>query len=183
MGLMTAIDGTGQQTSLAYIPTAADAVNFFANITDASGNVTTTVAQQAAAFNSYVDGNKYLSYRRGQFTERNAVTTPRNNQLDMRLSEDINFKLSGKTRTLTFSFDIINLTNLLNSEWGYYYYSPDTYNSMSSIGLSVSKAGVPVSTTSAGSNPIYKWSDPGTLYAVDQFASRYQMQMGLRYTF
>ena len=175
MGLMTAIDGTGQQTSLAYIPKKGETASFFASDVISQG--------QATAFDAYIDGNKYLSSRRGQFTERNAVTTPWNNQLDLRLSEDVNFKIADKTRTLTFTFDIINLSNLINSSWGYYYYSPDTFNSMSSIGLTVSKAGVPVSTTSAGSNPIYKWSDPGTQYAVDQFASRYQMQMGLRYTF
>ena len=181
---MTAIDGTGQQTSLAYIPTASDAVNFFADIKDANGNVTSSAASQANAFNNYINANKYLSSRRGQFTERNGTRTPWNNQLDMRLSEDVNFKVAGKTRTLTFTLDVINLSNLLNSVWGYYYYSPDTYNSMSSIGLSVSKAGVPVSAANpTGANPVYKWSDPGTPYAIDQFASRYQMQMGIRYTF
>ena len=168
-GLMQAIDGTGQQTSLVYIPTKSDMTNFFASDVVSQG--------QAAAFNNYIDGNKYLSSRRGQFTERNGTTTPWNNQLDFRFSEDYNFKLNGKTRSITFTYDIVNLSNLLNSNWGYYYYSPDTYNSMSSVGLKLKTAGSPTA------NPVYTWSDPGTPYAVDQFASRYQMQMGLRYTF
>ena len=163
------IDGTGQQISLVYIPTKDEATKFFASDAASQG--------QAAAFNAYIDANKYLSSRRGQFTERNGARTPWNNKLDFRYALDFNLPIKGKTRSFTFTYDIVNLSNLLNSNWGYVYYSPDTYNSTSSVGLSVVKAGTP------SAYPVYKWSDPGTPYAVDLFASRFQMQMGLRYTF
>ena len=168
-GIIAAYDGTGQQTSLVYIPTKAEMSSFFASDAAAQG--------QAAAFNNYIDANKYLSSRRGQFTERNGANTPWNNQLDFRYALDVNFKISGKPRSFSFTYDIVNLSNLLNSNWGYYYYSPDTYNSMSSVGIKIAKNG------SKTANPVYSWSDPGTPYAIDQFASRYQMQLGLRFTF
>ena len=163
------IDGTGQQISLVYIPTKDEATKFFASDAASQG--------QAAAFNAYIDANKYLSSRRGQFTERNGARTPWNNKLDFRYALDFNLPIKGKTRSFTFTYDIVNLSNLLNSNWGYVYYSPDTYNSTSSVGLKVVKAGTP------SAYPVYSWSDPGTPYAVDLFASRFQMQMGLRYTF
>ncbi len=168
-GIIAAYDGTGQQTSLVYIPTKAEMSSFFASDVTSQG--------QAVAFNNYIDANKYLSSRRGQYTERNGARTPWNNQLDFRYALDVNFKVNGKPRSFTFTYDIVNLSNLLNSNWGYYYYSPDTYNSMSAVGLKIAKNGSPTA------NPVYSWTDPGTPYAIDQFASRYQMQMGLRYTF
>lgn len=161
----TTFDGTGQSQSLVYIPTRADLSKFFADAT------------QAAAFDNYVEADKYLRTRRGDFTERNGGRTPWNTQLDFRFTHDLNMSVNGKTHTLTFTFDIVNLTNLLNSNWGKSYFSPNTFNSMSSIGL---KVAVP---PTVGAYPLYTWSNPGLPYSVDLFSSRYQMQAGLRYTF
>lgn len=172
-GLVNAtIDGTGQQVSLAYIPTTGEAANFFADI--AGGK---TAAQQAADFNSYIDGNKYLSTRRGGFTERNGGRTPWNTQMDFRFSQDFNFKAGSHKHTITFTYDIANVTNLINKNWGWQYFSPNTFNSTSSVGLKLVKAGSPTA------YPVYTWSDPGQPYSIDYFASRFQMQFGLRYSF
>jgi hypothetical protein len=166
------IDGTGQQVSLAYIPNKGETVNFFADV--AGGK---TAAQQATEFDTYIDGNKYLSSRRGSFTERNGGRTPWNTQLDFRFSQDFNFKAGKHTHTITFTYDIVNLTNLLNKDWGKQYFSPNTFNSMASIGLKSKQAGGPTS------YPVYTWTDPGTPYSIDYFGSRFQMQFGLRYSF
>lgn len=165
------IDGTGQQVSLVYIPNKDEAANFFA---DAGGGE--SAAQQAAKFNAYIDGDKYLKSRRGGFTERNGGRTPWNTQLDFRFSQDYNFKAGKHVHTITFTYDIINLTNLLNKSWGTQYFSPNTFNSMASVGLKQVKAGTPTS------YPVYTWSDPGRPYAIDYFGSRFQMQFGLRYS-
>ncbi|WP_118976956.1 TonB-dependent receptor [Taibaiella koreensis] len=166
------IDGTGQQVSLVYIPTKDDAVHFF---NDISGGESAT--QQAAQFNAFIDGNKYLSSRRGNFTERNGGRTPWNTQLDFRFSQDFNLNVGKKVHTITFTYDIMNLTNLLNKSWGWQYFSPNTFNSMASVGLKQTKAGSPTA------YPVYTWSDPGMPYSIDYFASRFQMQFGLRYSF
>jgi len=177
-GIIAVIDGTGQQTSLVYIPTKAEEGTFFTNAT------------QQAAFDAYVDGNKYLSSRRGNFTERNGARTPWNNQADFRFTQDYNFLSKGKTRTLSFTFDIVNLTNLIDKNWGWVYYSPDTYNSLSPIGLKIKASSSPTTV-----NPTYSFTNPNTSnlpstsgavghsYSIDPFASRFQMQAGLRYTF
>lgn len=164
----TNVNGTGQQQSLVYIPNKGETIKFFAN------------QATADAFDAYVDGNKYLSSRRGQFTERNAAHTPWNVQLDYRFSQDVNFKVKGKPHTFTFTYDIINLTNLINKDWGMVYFSPNTFNSMSDVGLTQTAAGSPTA------YPKYSWSPAVTStppYSIDLFASRFQMQAGLRYTF
>jgi len=169
------IDGTGQQLSLAYIPKVGETVNFFKD------NSSMTAVQQAALFDQFIDNDKYLKTRRGNFTERNGARTPWNNDADFRLTQDFNFKNGKKVQTITFTFDIINLTNLLSKNWGKYYYSPNTYNSTSSVGLAALPA--PSFANAPTSYPQYTFTNPGVPYAVDPFTSRYQMQFGLRYSF
>jgi len=66
----------------------------------------------------------------------------------------------------------------LNKDWGVQYFSPNTFNSMASVGLKVEKAGT------ATTYPTYSFDQKNvTSYAKDFFASRYQMQLGLRYSF
>ncbi|KAA2244467.1 TonB-dependent receptor [Chitinophaga agrisoli] len=172
--LNATVQNTPQQVSLAYIPNKGETVNFFNDIANGP-----TAAQQAAAFDSYIDKDKYLSSRRGQFTERNGGRTPWNTQADFRFSQDLNLKAGKRTHTITLTYDIVNLTNLLNKNWGIQYFSSNTFNSTASVGLK--SAGKVVNP--ATDFPKYTWSDPGTPYSKDFFASRYQMQLGLRYSF
>jgi hypothetical protein len=170
---------TPQQVSLAYIPAKGETVNFFAPVLDESGNVVTSPQQQADAFDKYINSNKYLSSRRGNFTERNEGRTPWNTNADFHFAQDVHFY--GKhdaVRTLTLSLDVMNLTNLVNPNWGKVYFSPNTYNSTASIGL---QPYIPA--RSSQGYPLYQFTNPGTPYSIDPFASRWQMQVGGRYTF
>lgn len=176
----TAINGTGQQVNLAYIPNAGETIKFFSTTP-----TTPTATQQAQsnAFDAFIDADNYLKTRRGQFTERNAARTPWNTQADFRFSQDFNFGPEKHKQTITFTYDIINLTALLNKAWGHYYFSPNTFNSTSSVGLSRVTAATPSFANAATTYPVYTFRDPGVPYAVDPFASRWQMQFGLRYSF
>jgi hypothetical protein len=179
----SAIDGTGQQLSLAYIPKKGETVNFFSDIPATPTTPAQTAAQQAAAFDAFIDKSKYLSSRRGDFTTRNAAFTPWNNQLDFRFAQDFKFGNGKHKQVITFTYDIVNLTNLLNKNWGQYYFSANTFNSTANIGLTPVKAGTPTFPNAATTYPKYTFADPGLPYSVDLFASRWQMQFGLRYAF
>lgn len=172
----TAIGSTGQQVSLVYVPKVGETVNFFSDIAGGA-----TAAQQAANFDAFIDKNDYLKTRRGQYTERNAAFTPWNNDLDFRFTQDFKFGSGKHKQMITFTYDIINLTNLLNKDWGHYYFSPNTFNSTSSIGLSAKTT--PSFGTASTTYPKYTFQDPGVPYSVDLFSSRWQMQFGVRYTF
>jgi hypothetical protein len=166
------INGTGQSVSLVYIPQVGETSKFFAN--NATG------IAQAAEFDALINSNSYLSKRRGNFTERNGARTPWNIQGDFRFSQDFLINSGAHKHTLTFTYDIINLTNMLNKDWGIQYFSPNTFNSMASIGLSTTTGG----TGSATTYPTYTFAQKDvTTYSKDFFGSRYQMQLGLRYSF
>jgi Carboxypeptidase regulatory-like domain len=170
------VQNTPQQVSLAYIPNQGEAVNFFQTYTDASHNVV-TAKSQADAFNAFIDHDKYLSSRRGTFTERNGARTPWNTTADFHFSQDIGVGRRSN-QVITLSWDIVNVTNLLDKDWGHLFFSPNTYNSTASVGL------VPYipAQTSQG-YPVFKYQDPGKPYSVDFMNSRWQMQMGVRYSF
>lgn len=170
------IQGTGQQVSLAYIPKPEEASAFFqtGNITLSNGTVVyKTAGDQAEEFYKYIRSVPYLRSHEGQFTQRNAAHTPWNTDADLRVSQT--FVISG-THSITITYDIFNVTALLNKNWGRVYYASDLFNSTASIGLR------PTGVTSGG-YPIYIWEQPSVPYQTDLTASRWQMQLGLRYSF
>lgn len=154
-------DGSGAN-DLIYVPTSAEIQNM-----NFSG------AGQADAFDKFISQDKYLSDRRGQYAERYGVLSPWRGKWDMKILQDFNFKVSSaseKMNTIQFSIDILNLTNLLNSDWGLV----QTPVSIQPIGVSV-----------AGNSPTYTFNGTQTkTFAYDaSLASRWQMQFGIRYIF
>lgn len=174
------VTNSGQQLDLAYIPASQNEVIW----TDAKG-VALSAADQAAMYNSfsgYVKGDNYLKNRVGQFTERNAARTPWNIQADLRLMQDIRFKTSAtKYHVLQITFDIVNFTNLLNAAWGRVYFVPNTNNNSVNFGLTPQGTKVD---TDGQLKYMYNFVAPTTnLYSIDQLASRWQGQLGVRYSF
>ncbi|WEK35896.1 MAG: carboxypeptidase regulatory-like domain-containing protein [Candidatus Pseudobacter hemicellulosilyticus] len=171
------IQGLSQQVSLVYIPERDQAVNYFRDYTEAGQTI--TAAAQAQAFNSYIDNNKYLSGRRGSFTERNGGRTPWNVQTDLHLAQEFHFSKDPGAHFITITLDVLNVANLLNSNWGKVYFSPNTFNSTASTGLTPE---FPAQQNPAN-YPVYRFADPGTPYSIDFFSSRTQLQLGVRYSF
>lgn len=166
--------GTGQAAGLMYMP---DNVALFA---PAGATPTAAQAQNFADYKAFVAENPYLQSRLGKFTERNGDITPANTTADFRILHQINFGKKEK-QNVQLSFDIFNLTNLLNPKWGWSYFVPNTFNSTASTGLAV--AGKNDVKADPSASPYFKWSNPGKPYQVDQVSSRFQMQLGLRYSF
>ncbi|MPS66066.1 MAG: TonB-dependent receptor [Chryseobacterium sp.] len=175
------IANTGQAAGLAYIfKDAAEAAKYIVPIKDGAGNVIVTAQRQISDYENFINGNKYLSSRRGTFTERNGDFTPWNIQADFRIMDEI--RLSQKSKnTIQISLSIINLTNLLNKNWGKVYFVPNTFNSTASVGLT--KVGNVAAGQPGAGDPTYNFTTPGLPYTIDQFASRFQAQLGIRYNF
>ncbi|MDQ1095092.1 MULTISPECIES: TonB-dependent receptor [Chryseobacterium] len=175
------IANSGQAAGLAYIfKDAAEAAKYIAPIKDASGNILVTTAQQVADYENFINGNEYLSSRRGKFTERNGDFTPWNIQADFRIMDEIRLSQKNKSN-LQISLSIINLTNLLNKDWGKVYFVPNTFNSTASVGLT--KVGNVATGQPGAGDPTYNFKTPNLPYTIDQFASRFQAQLGVRYNF
>ncbi|MBO2012865.1 TonB-dependent receptor [Hymenobacter negativus] len=195
--------GNGQQNvQLAYIPASASDITLVnkgaAPITTANPNGYGLDASgaQYAALSSFIDGDSYLKTRRGAYAERNAGRTPWNNQADIRLMVEAKLGnlepneagIAPKGHTIQISLDIINFGNLLNKDWGRQYFVPNTFNStvgtgLTQVGFADAAGNVQANYSAATFNkPAFTYGTPAT-YSIDQLASRWQGQLGLRYSF
>ncbi|MFT2010063.1 TonB-dependent receptor [Pontibacter sp. 13R65] len=158
--------------SLMYIPRDASEITF-------SG----TEAEQAAQWsrlNSFIESQEYLRTRRGQYAERNAARTPFTHQFDLKIIQDIFTNVGGKRNTLQLSFDVLNVGNLLNKNWGERTGFGGSYwdNNFSVLDL----------VEFNGNTPVYKYSlsDNARPYTISDdplSGSRWVGQVGLRYIF
>jgi len=109
-------NGDGQTANdLLYIPRDTSEMNFVAFT--ASGK-TFTAADQAAAFEQYIQADSYLSAHRGEYAERGAVFLPMVQRMDLSLSQDIFHSIKGMRHSGQIRLDITNFGNLLNHRWG-----------------------------------------------------------------
>ena len=157
------INGDGSSLNdLIYIPTSSEI-----------GEMQFAEAGQAEALNAYIAQDDYLSDRRGEYAERYGATAPWRGRFDFKLLQDFNFKVSeNRTNTLQFSMDVLNLGNLISSDWGLI----QQPNNVQPIGVTVD----PVT-----SEPTYSFNPELTeTFGYDaSLASRWQIQFGLRYIF
>lgn len=70
--------------------------------------------------------------------------------------------------------DVMNLTNLINQEWGKTYFVSNAFNSTSSVGLTRTNSGL--------ADPRFTFKAPNTPYTIDRIGSSWQVQVGLRVT-
>jgi len=136
-----------------------------------------TAQEQWNALDAFIESNKYLKSRRGNYVERNG---DRGNSwshvVDFKLIQDINICNCNESKSLQFTMDIFNLTNLLNKNWGVRKYVPN----FGEIEL--------LNTVTAAPNPVFNFN-PAVLDNLEQIddqgiqSSRWQIRVGLRYSF
>ena len=159
-------DGIPQNNDLLYVPNNASEIVF-----DESNGV--SAADQWASLDSYIKQDDYLSGRRGQYAERNGAVSEWFTQIDFRLLQDFYLNTGGTRHALQLSIDILNIGNLISSDWGVRTI-PQNVSPLSYKG------------TNAEGDPTFSYSNPGltnTFINDNGLISRWQMQIGLRYLF
>lgn len=178
--------GNAANTNLPYIPKDQNDINL-ANKTNSDGSIY-TAAQQWTDLNNFISGDKYLKTRRGQYAERNALHTPWNHELDLKLMHEFRLSKTDKSKSLQLSIDIFNVLNLLNNDWGHISFVTNvnnyTVNLLTFVNDATNKApGKP----SSGYLPTFNFNKPtgvnGQYYTVDPINSRWQGQFGIKYNF
>ncbi len=163
----------GTANDLIYIPRNLSEITF--QQFTASGT-TFTVAQQAAAWEAFVAQDRYLRNHKGGIVERGAVFMPMFTRMDLSLTQDVTQMIGGKRHTIEFRMDILNFTNMFNSDWG------RSYSFVSTQPL------VPAGTNASGV-PIFRMRNIGTNLLSRSFQRNtgvgdvYRIQFGARYIF
>ena len=104
---------------LLFVPLKGSDVRFSPlTITIPGGTRTFTEAEQQAAFEAFIAQDPYLSTRRGQYAERNALALPFLHRFDLSVAQDVFVKIGGKRNAFQIRADILNFGNMLNNEWG-----------------------------------------------------------------
>ena len=108
---MTANDmnGDGYNYDLIYIPTDEQVANKeFRFVSE----------DDAARFMDYVHADKYLSKNQGKYAESYSVYSPWVHRIDFSYKHDFKIKAGNSMNTLQLCFDVKNVLNLFNSNWG-----------------------------------------------------------------
>jgi hypothetical protein len=162
---------TGSFSALAYIPATFEEAQLIDD-----GDV--SAAAQWAALDAYIESNDYLSTRRGKFAERNADRSDWTHIIDLKFAQEFGITWGKKVHRFEFTADIFNFTNLLNKEWGV-----RTFANFGQVQL-LNFEGFEAD----GTTPQFTFDERSTETdnIIDDSglqSSRWQMQVGLRYTF
>jgi hypothetical protein len=186
------LNGDGQTNDLIYVPNSASEL-VFAPLTVGSGVTARTYSpeEQQAAFDAYIDGNKHLRERRGQYAQRNGGYAPWLTRFDITFIQEFFIKVGQKEKrnTIQFRADILNFGNLLDNSWGVGYQPTASTSSLPPITANpLTVAGV-----DANGVPSYRLAtqniDGETVLIKDSFIKSitldnvWQMQIGVRYIF
>lgn len=134
---------------------------------------------QWTALDQFISSNKYLNSRRGKNTARNGDRTPFESHFDLKLAEG--WKIY-KTHRLDLTLNIFNVANLLDKKWGRAYIAP--YQEVTPVTVDKKSNWSASNVPSFTFNPAYATdSFTGKVYSIADFTSRWNMQLGLRYSF
>lgn len=156
-------DGSGTN-DLIYIPTTTE-INSMAF----SG------AGQGAAFDAFISQDDYLKERRGQYAERYGALSPWRGKWDLKVIQDYNFKVSStsnRTNTIQFTIDVLNLSNLINSDWG-----------LVQVPTNIQPIGVSLDQVTKIPTYTFNGTQTKTFNYDASLLSRWQAQFGVRYIF
>ncbi len=172
------VNGDGQRSNdLLYVPAGASDIRFEPfRAPGTSGpndqGQPITPEQSLANLEQFIDRFDCLQDARGEILERNACREPWQNKLDFRVSQVLP-ALSGQSLQLTL--DVLNLLNLLNSDWGRnQFVNFGTYSLLSTASAPDAQGRA---TMRAFGNP------DAQVYQLGDLSSRYQIQLGVRYAF
>lgn len=164
----------GTSNDLIYIPRDVSEMNF--EQFTASGT-TFTAAQQAAAWEAFINQDPYLSKHRGEYAERGAAFLPFVTNIDFSIAQDVFVKLGKIRNNFQIRADILNFGNFLNSDWG----TGQAFNSLQPL---ISR---PADTQGRA---LYRLRNVGSsLISPNSFVPTagtndvYRIQIGIRYTF
>jgi hypothetical protein len=171
------VNGDGYSNDLIYIPENQSEIEFDP-ILDDDGNVVATSNDQWQAFNAFIEQDDYLSSHRGEIVERFGAVNPWFSNIDLRILQDFSLNFRGYKHTFQFSLDVLNVANLLNSDWG-----------VRKAASSAATSPLVLTGFDGDGNPVFNF--PGataetpleTYYEDPGEYSRWRIQTGFRYLF
>ena len=171
-------DGGFSFNEVIYVPGSSSDINLVENRDGVSA------ADQWTALNAFIENDPYLSENRGGYAERNGNFALFEHQLDARILQDFEIKAGKKNHAFQLSFDVFNVLNLINRNWGKIYNTG--FGTYAPIFLdNVDSDGVPTYTVARDiiENPEFIPFEDNLVVSGRTRSSRWTGQVGLRYLF
>jgi hypothetical protein len=160
------VNGDGlSDNDLAYIPKDRSDI-----VLVTSTGAAAPASDYDALFN-FINNDPYLKTIKGRMSERNGAVSPWSSQFDLRITQEIPSIMGHKVE---ITFDVVNLGNLINHDWGWVKLANDTpLLTFHSIAMTGPNAG----------KPRYRWTGLTDPNVPSNTLSRWTAQLGVRYTF
>jgi hypothetical protein len=175
------MNGDGITNDLIYIPKDMSEMNFVA-FTTANG-IAYTPAQQAAAFEAFIQQDPYLKKHRGQYAQRNGGVMPMLNRADVSIVQDVFRNIHGQRNSFQIRLDMFNFGNLLNRNWGVGWQQTASVNTNNQVQLltnpGVDAQGRPTYRLATVNNQLITKSVARSAFTSDV----YQFMLSVRYGF
>lgn len=164
------MNGDGLVNDLMYIPANDNEISFY---NDANG-------EQRKAFWKFVEQDSYLRSHKGQYAGSYAARSPFVHRFDFRLTEDFAFRCGKTDHKFQLSFDIENVGNMLNSNWGIPKYSGSNTQVIAPLKfMGVDANNVPQFTMNKRNGEYMK----STYETMLDYSNCWKIQVGLKYFF
>ena len=179
------LNGDGNTgNDLIYIPKTSSEINL---VKVGSGGLgtgtagvidTRTAAQIWSQLDAFMNNSTYLNTHKGGYAGRNASINPYYGRMDINITQDLRIKIAKEFHTFKLSYDIINVGNYINRDWGLIKTTTVT-NFLKYEGLGADGK------TPAFSFPFQTGTTPFTqpFQNSTSIGSRWQMQIGIKYLF
>jgi hypothetical protein len=87
-------------------------------IPKAKGDIKFTTPADEDAFFAFMEQDSYLKKHKGEYAEAYSSRAPWVHKFDLRILQDFKVKIGKTKHAFQLSFDVLNVGNMLNSEWG-----------------------------------------------------------------
>jgi len=164
-------DGTGGN-DLIYIPRTQSEIRLEA-YTPLGATTPVSAAEQWTRFDALIAQDEYLSEHRGEIAERFGLVNPWYSNLDLRVQQDLALGRAARTHSFQVSLDVMNLANMVNSNWGVRQVADPSGTSPLRL-VRFDPDGVPV----------FNYTGPSKTFMDDPYQlSRWRAQLGVKYFF
>lgn len=167
---------------LLFVPASADQIRFepvrapgTRNATDPGQPI--TPAQSWENLNAFIESVDCLRAARGSIISRNTCRVPWSNRFDLRIAQNLS-PIRGQNAQITL--DILNVANLINDDWGAQQFVSNQTISLLPLASGSGTSSAP----DANGRRQYQAFAPRTdVFTTSNLDSRYQIQLGMRYSF
>jgi hypothetical protein len=167
------VNGDGYPgNDLIYIPQDQSEIQFDP-IIGLGGIIVATPQEQWSQFDAFIEQDGYLSAHRGEIAERFGALNPWYNSVDLRILQDFAIRTGATRHAFQLSIDVLNVGNLLNSDWG-----------VRKVASAAATSPLTLTRFDVNGAPVFQYTGPATTFVDDpSLLSRWRAQIGLRYIF